>query len=91
MLRWVAVLSPPLPAVFGVCFMKKIGLSGDATKTPKGKPSTRLKAGSLSHGSKGRDASAIMSLKAGKLGSTSKGRGPDAITKLRAPKSKVGI
>lgn len=71
--------------------MKKIGLSGDATKTPKGKPSTPLKAGKMAHGGKGRDASAITKLKAKSLGSTSKGRGPEAITKLRAPKGKVGI
>ncbi|EKY5009625.1 TPA: hypothetical protein RMT71_003206 [Escherichia coli] len=71
--------------------MKKIGSCGNATKTPKGRPSVKLKAGKMAHGGKGRDASAITKLKAGTLGSSSKGRGPGAITKLRAPKGKVGI
>lgn len=66
--------------------MKPIGLTATQAHTPKGRPSTKLRAGSMGSGSMGTKSTVVTGLKAGNLGHKSQRRNPKAITGLRAPK-----
>lgn len=66
--------------------MKTIGLTATQAHTPKGRPSTKLRAGGMGSNSMGTKSTVVTRLKAGNMGHKSQRRNPKAVTGLRAPK-----
>lgn len=66
--------------------MRTIGLTATQAMTPKGKPSTKLRAGGMGSNSMGTRSVVVTRLKAGNLGHKSGRRNPRVVTGLRAPR-----